>query len=122
MTELISIDPSTGAEAGRVEVTDPAAAGRLMDAARAAFRDWSRRSPAEREAVLLRYAEVLAERRDHLAGLISREVGKPPWEARAEVDLMANKVAISIEAHAARTSEFATGPAVTRFRPRSLLW
>jgi len=121
VTELISIDPSTGAEAGRVAVTDAASAGRLMEAARAAFREWSRRPQDAREAVLRRYAEVLTERRDQLAGLISREVGKPPWEARAEVDLMANKVAISIEAHAARTSEFATGPAVTRFRPHGVM-
>ncbi|MCC6831593.1 MAG: succinylglutamate-semialdehyde dehydrogenase [Thermoleophilia bacterium] len=121
MTELISIDPSTGAEAGRVPVTDAAGAARLMDAARAAFRDWSRRPPHEREAVLRRYAEVLTARRDDLAGLIGREVGKPPWEARAEVGLMANKVAISIEAHAARTSELASGPAVTRFRPHGVM-
>lgn len=121
MTELISIDPSTGAEAGRVTVADAAEAGRLMDAARAAFPEWSGRSRAAREAVLRRYAEVLGERRDDLAGLIGREVGKPPWEARAEVDLMANKVAISVEAHAARTSEMASGPAVTRFRPHGVM-
>ncbi|MFN8121944.1 MAG: succinylglutamate-semialdehyde dehydrogenase [Thermoleophilia bacterium] len=121
MTELISIDPSTGAEAGRVPVAGAAEAGRLMDRARAAFRDWGRRPQAEREAVLRRYAEVLGERREDLAALISREVGKPPWEARAEVDLMANKVAISVEAHAARTSEMASGPAVTRFRPHGVM-
>ena len=50
-----------------------------------------------------------------------REVGKPPWEAVAEAELVAAKVEISIEALAARRSEFAAGPAVTRFRPHGVV-
>ena len=42
---------------------------------------------------------------DELAELIARETGKPMWEARTEVEWVANKVDISIKAYADRTSQ-----------------
>ena len=117
---LVSRDPSTGAvvwEGASATLDD---CDRAMEGARAAFPAWSRLPPAEREGVLRAFADRARERAPDIAAAISAEVGKPPWEAAAEAELVAAKVAISIEALAARCSEFAAGPAVTRFRPHGV--
>lgn len=93
-------------------------------AARAAFGDWSMASLPQRIAIAQRFAELLKEHGDDLARTISQEVGKPLWEARTEVTSMANKVAISVQAQAARTgfvtSTVADGDAVLRHRPHGV--
>lgn len=121
MTDVVSVDPCTGAPVHRVPVTTPDGVDRLMRAARAAFGDWSRRDPAHREECAREYARVVTDRRDALAQAISAEVGKPTWEALAEADLIAAKVAISIEAAHERTGTAVHGPAVTRFHPHGVM-
>ncbi len=49
------------------------------------------------------YAEALASRKDEMADAISRETGKPLWEALEEVATMQAKVPVSIEAYQDRT-------------------
>jgi succinylglutamic semialdehyde dehydrogenase len=94
---------------------------RAMTAARRAFRGWSRAAHGERERVLRAFAAALEADAEGLAGAISLETGKPPWEARAEVRSMVAKVEISIRAHADRCAAIAGGPAVTRFRPHGVV-
>ena len=47
-------------------------------------------SIAEREKLLLRVAQLHEERRDMLAEIIVREMGKPLWQARGELDFVAS--------------------------------
>jgi aldehyde dehydrogenase (NAD+) len=54
-------------------------------AAAAAFRTWSALPGSERGAVIGRIGESLAKHKEKLAAVITREVGKPPREALAEV-------------------------------------
>ena len=54
-------------------------------AAAAAFRTWSAVPGSERGAVIGRIGEALAKHKEKLAAVITREVGKPPREALAEV-------------------------------------
>ena len=93
--------------------------------ARAAFPGWAARSADERAAILTRYAVLLGERRDALAEAIARETGKPLWETVTEVASMIGKVAISIEAMAARTgtreSAMPFGRAVLAHRPHGVM-
>jgi succinylglutamic semialdehyde dehydrogenase len=117
---LISYDPSTGAEVWRGAVSSPADCDRAMRSARAAFRGWAHREQAERSEIVRAFAEVIRARKSDLSAAISAEVGKPPWEADAEVDLVAAKVEISIEALDERRATFTAGPAVTRFRPHGI--
>lgn len=117
---LVSLDPATGAVVWSGAAATARECDHAMRAARAAFSDWSRREGAEREAVARAFAARVRERAADLSAAISAEVGKPPWEAAAEVELVAAKVEISIEALAARRSEFAAGPAITRFRPHGV--
>ena len=99
--------------------------GLAVDAARAAFPAWARRPLAERQAVLARFAGLLGEHQSALAQVISRETGKPTWEALTEVQTMINKVAISLQAYQERTGErsaaMADGAAVLRHRPHGVL-
>jgi succinylglutamic semialdehyde dehydrogenase len=121
VAEVVSVDPSTGAEVWRGPAAGPAEVAAAVDAASAAWPVWADLPPGRREAVLRRFAEVVTARTSDLAGAISREVGKPPWEARAEAALMAAKVGVSVEARDLRAAETVTGPAVTRFRPHGVL-
>lgn len=54
-------------------------------AARRGFAVWRRCSLAERSTALRRYREALSKEQERFAGLITRETGKPLWEARQEV-------------------------------------
>ena len=53
-----------------------------------AYRSWRTTSKAERTKVLLRVAELYKERRDELAALITREMGKTTAEAKGEIMLV----------------------------------
>jgi succinylglutamic semialdehyde dehydrogenase len=97
-----SIDPCTGEELWAGEIGDAAAE---VAAARAAQPDWAARSVAYRIEALRRFANVVRKKEAQFAELISKETGKPYWEARTEVGAVVNKVEISIEAYAERTGQ-----------------
>ncbi len=116
-----SINPATGETVWQGEAATPNDVDRAVTAARAAFRDWSRRPLSEREACLRAFAKILATRKAALAETISREVGKPTWEALTEVTSMIGKVDWSVRAYAQRCAEFSGGGATTRFRPHGVV-
>ncbi len=64
--------------------------------ARKAFRSWKKTGLTERQALIKSYQQALIRRKDEIAEIIAREVGKPLWESRTEVDAMINKVDITI--------------------------
>lgn len=100
VSELVSLDPSTGEVVWRGEEGDADAAVRT---ARAAFPDWANAGLDARLAVVTRYRDLVRERAEPFARLIARETGKPFWDAKGEVASVAAKVDISIEAYHART-------------------
>ena len=57
----------------------------------------------QRIALVRAFAEQVKTKREDLAALIHAETGKPLWESRTEIDAMAAKVEISIEAYHDRT-------------------
>lgn len=72
-----------------------ASAGDLDDALAAVgqgFRIWRDTLAIERERIILRAVELLRERRETIAGLLTLEQGKPIAQARAEVDVAAAMV------------------------------
>lgn len=95
-----SIDPTTGETVWRDLVGDAVAEVAI---ARAAFPQWARRSLSFRIETLRRFANVVRAREEEFATLISRETGKPFWEARTEIAAVIGKVEISIDAYAERT-------------------
>ncbi len=121
MNTFDSTDPSTGAVIWSGPAADADDVDRVVVAARRAFPAWRDTPRPDREGLLHRFAAELEADLPRLANAISREVGKPPWEATAEVRTMIAKVAISIQAYGQRCAEFANGPAVTRFRPHGVV-
>ncbi|MFC7545828.1 aldehyde dehydrogenase family protein [Plantactinospora sp. GCM10030261] len=83
--ELVSTNPSTGAEAGRFPVADPAAVTGAVDRARAAATWWAGLGFDGRRAHLLRWRALLARRITELAELCHREGGKPVADATVEI-------------------------------------
>ena len=72
------------------------AVGDAVASARQAFPHWARLSLAERTQHLVALKKALATRAEELARTITREVGKPLWEARTEVSAALNKIDITL--------------------------
>ena len=99
---VTSTNPATGEVIWSGKVGDSAAE---VAAARAAQPAWAAHSIAFRVEALRRFANVVRKKEAQFAELISKETGKPYWEARTEVGAVVNKVEISIEAYAERTPQ-----------------
>ena len=78
-------DPATGDVLAAVADADAADAISALDAAVAAQRDWARVAPRERAEILRSAFELLTERAETFAMLVTLEMGKPLSEARGEV-------------------------------------
>ena len=96
-----------------------------VNAARTAFTNWKKSTYAEREAVVLAFAEKLKQNNEKIAEIIAKETGKPLWETRTEAAAMAGKIDISIRAYHDRTGEAQREAAgnhiVLRHRPLGVL-
>lgn len=79
---FITLNPATGEVLTQVAACDEADVDAAVTAARRVFDagDWSRRPPAERKAVLLRFADLIEDHCLELALLESLEAGKPIGE------------------------------------------
>jgi len=99
---LISCAPASGEELWRGAHGDVEAA---VSAARRAWAAWAARALTDRIAVLRAFSNLVRREGEELAELIARETGKPLWEARTEVDAVAGKVDISVQAYAERTGK-----------------
>jgi succinylglutamic semialdehyde dehydrogenase len=99
---LSSTDPATGEEIWSGVIGDAVSE---VAAARAAWPAWAAHSVAFRIETIRRFANVVRRKEAEFAELISRETGKPFWEARTEVGAVVNKVEISVEAYAERTPQ-----------------
>jgi succinate-semialdehyde dehydrogenase/glutarate-semialdehyde dehydrogenase len=78
-------DPATGEPLCEVPDGDAADALAALDAASAAQESWAARPPRERGEILRRTYELLTERADDLALLMTLEMGKPVADSRAEI-------------------------------------
>jgi succinylglutamic semialdehyde dehydrogenase len=120
-----SLDPATGAVVWEGEAADAQACAAAVDRAHAAFQTWRRRPLDERAAILNAYAGLLSRDNGALAELISRETGKPLWEARGEVTSMIGKIPLSLAALHERAGERDRktdfGHAELRHRPHGVM-
>ncbi|MBW5808041.1 aldehyde dehydrogenase family protein [Burkholderia sp. COPS] len=79
------INPATQIEIGRVPLATAADLDRALQVAAQAFDVWRNTVPAERARVLKRGAELMRERAEHIATVMTLEEGKPLAESRDEV-------------------------------------
>src|SRR5688572_24324556 len=79
--EIVSVDPSTGEEIGRVPLMEAPAVATAVNKARDAQQSWAKLSYRERAQFILRAREVVLNQLEEISKLISRETGKPVAEA-----------------------------------------
>ena len=79
---LISTNPATGEEAGRVPVADEKAVVAAVERARAAAVWWQGLGFEGRKLRMLRWRTLLVERIEELAELARAEAGKPIADGR----------------------------------------
>lgn len=85
------VNPATGERLAEYPTMTEADVESALAAADGAFRGWSRTSTvAERAALVRRVAELHRERREELAAIVVREMGKPLEAALGEVDFAAD--------------------------------
>ena len=91
MSDYAVVNPATGETLAEYQTATDAEIADAIAAADAAYRTWARAtSPAERAALVRRVAELHRERRDELAAIVVREMGKPLSHAEGEVDFAAD--------------------------------
>lgn len=82
---------------------------------------WSNMDVEQRITYLQKYVEIVKENAEHLAEVISIEIGKPLWESKTEVSAIIGKLTPSISAYnlrnAERINELAYGISKTHFKP-----
>jgi succinate-semialdehyde dehydrogenase / glutarate-semialdehyde dehydrogenase len=78
-------DPATGKVLLTIANAQPEDGAAAMDAAAAAQADWAKTAPRERGEILRRAFELVTERAEDFALLMTLEMGKPLAEARGEV-------------------------------------
>jgi len=79
--EIISYNPATGEEFGRVENSSAEEVREAVEKSRQAFEKWRKTSFKERAKFVMRAREVILDELDAIARLISDESGKPVAES-----------------------------------------
>ncbi|WP_020098122.1 NAD-dependent succinate-semialdehyde dehydrogenase [Microbacterium sp. 11MF] len=79
------VDPSTGEVIRSIADASPADGIRALDAAVAVQEAWAATAPRERSEILRRAFDLVQERKEDLALLMTLEMGKPLAESRGEV-------------------------------------
>ncbi|MET0361390.1 MAG: succinylglutamate-semialdehyde dehydrogenase [Sphingobium sp.] len=102
MATLTSIEPATGAILWQGEESDVA-----FETARVAatWPQWAARPFSYRIEAMRRFANLVRGSEVELVDLISRETGKPVWDARGEVAAILDTVEQSIGAYSVRTGQ-----------------
>jgi succinate-semialdehyde dehydrogenase/glutarate-semialdehyde dehydrogenase len=79
------VNPATGETIGTLPHASKADLDRALDAAQRGFQSWRKVSPNERAKVLRKAAELIRERADHIATVMTMEEGKTIGESKMEV-------------------------------------
>jgi acyl-CoA reductase-like NAD-dependent aldehyde dehydrogenase len=125
--ELVSVNPATGAEIGRVAVTSDEAVKQAVDRARNVYQSWRKTTFSHRRRLVMQARQVILDDLDGIALLISEESGKPIAEAlsmeiapvldlmrsfasNAEKLLASRKIGIGMYALLGRTSRIVYHP------------
>lgn len=79
--EIISYNPATGEEVGRVPAMSADDVEAAVERSRLAFQNWKKTTFKERAAYIMRARDIILSEMDEIAHLISAESGKPFGEA-----------------------------------------
>jgi succinate-semialdehyde dehydrogenase/glutarate-semialdehyde dehydrogenase len=79
------VDPATGGELAQVPRFGRVETGRAIEAAQSAYPAWRSLVAKDRALIMRRWADLMLERLEDLALVLTREQGKPLAESRTEV-------------------------------------
>jgi len=116
-----SICPATQQSVWQGKAANESQVNRAVAAAKQAFKDWSHTSFETRRDILLKYRDNITASNEALATAISRDMGKPLWEAKTEANAMASKVAISLQAYEERTGRQSNESSSLSHRPHGVM-
>jgi succinate-semialdehyde dehydrogenase/glutarate-semialdehyde dehydrogenase len=103
-------DPSTGESIASVADASPDDAKAALDACCAVQGEWAKHPPRERGEILRRAYELITERADDLALVMTLEMGKPLAESKAEVSYASEFFRWFAEEAVRIEGRFATAP------------
>ncbi|MFM8597402.1 MAG: NAD-dependent succinate-semialdehyde dehydrogenase [Mycobacterium sp.] len=90
MNTYAVVNPATGTVEREYPTATDADIEQALAAAEKAYREWSKSSTvAQRAALIKKVADLHTERREQLADIINREMGKPVEQSLGEVDFSA---------------------------------
>jgi succinate-semialdehyde dehydrogenase / glutarate-semialdehyde dehydrogenase len=115
MSAVVTVNPATGERLAEYPAFSDADVDTALDRAAGAQAGWAARAFPERAAVLRRTAEILRAEVKDLALLVTREMGKPLAEARAEVE----KCATACDYYAEHAGDFLADEPVATSADRS---
>jgi succinylglutamic semialdehyde dehydrogenase len=118
MTNLYSINPATGEYVWRGKTSSSEEVQTSIQKAQSASKSWRKTPFEERAEYAKTFASLLS---DEFAIAISKEMGKPLWEAKAEVSAMKNKAAISIAAYQDRCKKLEHGSSSCIHKPHGVV-
>ncbi len=122
---FVSTNPATDEVIWTGKESTPSDIDAAIAKAQKAFATWSLTSIENRIAILRKFQNLLKESKDFLAEMISKENGKPFWEARTEVDSMITKVDFTIDAYQDRCKQLIrqqpAGLSITRHKPHGVV-
>ncbi len=90
MSDYAVVNPATGETLAEYDTLSDSGVEEAIASAHEGYRVWAATAPAERATAIRRVAELHRERRDELAAIIVREMGKPLEAALGEVDFAAD--------------------------------
>src|SRR6187455_1453094 len=117
---LTVLDPATEQPIAELEQAGVEETDEAVERARAAFPAWRAVAPSDRARLLRRVASLVEEHAEELAGIESRNVGKPISGARAEVGMVAevfHYYAGAVDKHHGETIPVAGGVDLTFREP-----
>jgi alpha-ketoglutaric semialdehyde dehydrogenase len=79
------VNPATGEEIGRFAASDAGDARAAIESARDSFARWNALPAPSRGEIMLRFAEILQDRKEELARIETEEMGKILAESRGDV-------------------------------------
>lgn len=124
--KLYSKNPATGEilwegyESSQEEISNAILKARNAQTA------WENTPLEKKKEIILKFSDLVKEKCDEIATLISEENGKPLWEAKAEANSLVNKVQVVFDAYDERamkkTKEMKNNRvSVTRYRPHGVM-
>ena len=91
------VNPATSQIIGQVPEVDASTIQSALEAAEQGFKVWSAKTPAERKAIILRYADLLDENRERLVALLIEETGKPQDNAEYDFGMLTTCLRFFVE-------------------------